>query len=327
MSDPILNSVPNDIILESGYTGQSISWTATDLNPNTYTIELNGSGFIVGPIVWASGAAIEYSIPDSLVSGIYIYTVNFTDAYGNSIVDSFIFTVEDTTNPIITNAPSDLTVEFEYIGLNISWTATDLNPNTYTIELNGLGIIVGPTVWASGLEITYNIPDGLVSGIYFYTVNFTDDYGNSIVDSFIFTVEDTTSPTITNAPSDLTVQSNYSGQSISWTAADLNPYTYTIELNGSGIIVEPTAWASDLEITYNIPDGLVAGVYICTVTFTDDYGNSIDDSVTITIEDSSNGDGEGRIPGASFEIIFILSIGTVATIIIVKKKKLRSNLE
>ena len=35
--------------MEYGYTGQSLSWTATDANPDTYTIELQGSGIVAGP--------------------------------------------------------------------------------------------------------------------------------------------------------------------------------------------------------------------------------------------------------------------------------------
>ncbi|MCK4382661.1 MAG: hypothetical protein KAW66_05145, partial [Candidatus Lokiarchaeota archaeon] len=67
--------------------------------------------------------------------GVYVYIINIIDDYGNSIIDSVTFTVEDTTDPAIISAPSDLTVEFGYTGQSVSWTATDANPNTYTIEL------------------------------------------------------------------------------------------------------------------------------------------------------------------------------------------------
>ena len=68
--------------------------------------------------------------------------------------------------------------------------ATDANPDTYSIELQGSGIVAGPTAWTSGNAISYNIPDGFGVGSYFYTINFTDDYGNSILDSVTFTVGD-----------------------------------------------------------------------------------------------------------------------------------------
>ncbi|MHA1521257.1 MAG: hypothetical protein ACTSRK_13820 [Promethearchaeota archaeon] len=322
MSVPILTSIPNNITVEIEYTGQSISWTATDLNPNTYTIELQGSEIVVEPTVWISGAEITYDIPDGFGLGNYIYTVNFTDNNGNFIVENVSFIVSDLTNPVIMSSQFDITVEFGYTGQNISLSAADLNPGTYTIELQGARIVVAATAWASGVAITYNIPEGFGLGVYDYMVNFTDDYGNYITDSFTFTVEDTTNPTITSTPSDLTVELGYTSQNISWTATDLNPSTYTIELNGLEIVTGSNTWTSGEVIIYYIPDDLSAGVYIYTITFTDDGGNIITDSVTFTVEDDGGG-----IPGASIGMILSLLIGTVAAIfVIVKKRKQCSNL-
>jgi predicted amidohydrolase len=288
-TNPTITNAPSDLNVEAGYTGQGISWTATDPNPNTYTIELQGSGIVAGPTAWTSGNAITYNIPDGFSVGSYVYTVNFTDDYGNFIIDSVTFTVGDTTNPTITNAPSDFTVETGYTGQSISWTATDPNPNTYTIELQGSGIVAGPTAWTSGNAINYNIPDGFGVGSHIYTVSFTDDYDNFITDSVNFTVEeDTTNPVITVSPNNFTVEAGYTGQSISWTATDANPYNYTIELQGTEIVAGPTAWTSGNAINYNIPDGFGVGSYVYTVNFTDDYGNFIIDSVTFTVGDTTN---------------------------------------
>jgi len=283
---PIIVNASNDFSVEFGYTGRSISWTASDPYPKNFIIELQGSGIIAGPTAWISSLPITYNIPDGFDVGVYFYTVNFTDDFGNSIVDSVIFTVEDTTNPTIISASIDLAVEFGYTGQSISWTASDPHPNTYTIELQGSGIISGPTAWATGLKITNNIPDGFAIGVYFYTINFTDDYGNSIIVNVIFTVGDTTNPTLVSAPIDIVVEFGYTGQSLSWTATDLNSNTYIIELLGSGIVTGLTAWASGLSITYNIPDGFTVGNYVFTVNFTDDSGNSITDSVSFTVEDT-----------------------------------------
>jgi len=71
---------------------------------------------------------------------------------------------DDSTDPVITNSSSDFNVESGYSGQNISWTATDLNPFNYTIELQGEGTVVGPTAWISNNTITYNIPDGFGVG-------------------------------------------------------------------------------------------------------------------------------------------------------------------
>ncbi len=49
-------------------------------------------------------------------------------------------------------------------------------------------MVSGPTAWSSGIEITYNVPNGLAVGTYIYTVTFTDDYGNFDTDIITMTV-------------------------------------------------------------------------------------------------------------------------------------------
>ncbi|KKN08289.1 hypothetical protein LCGC14_1058210 [marine sediment metagenome] len=96
--------------------------------------------------------------------------------------------IPDTINPAIISTPSDLTVDFGYTGQSLSWTATDLHPSNYTIEQQGSGIVVGPTTWTSGVPIIFNIPDGFAVGNYTYTINFTDESGNSFSDTVNFIV-------------------------------------------------------------------------------------------------------------------------------------------
>jgi len=319
-SNPFITVSPFDFNVEEGYSGQSLSWTVLDFTPNTYTIELQGTGIVAGPTLWTDNTPIIYNIPNGFSIGSYIYTINITDDSGNFVIDSVNFTVEDISNPSIISAPSDLTVEFGYTGQSLSWTATDLNPNTYTLELQGTGIVTGPTSWTSGLAITYNIPDGFGVGFYTYTVNFTDDYGNFITDLVVFTVQDTTNPTIISTPSDLTLEAGYTGESLSWTATDAHPDYYEIELLGSGMQVGGNVWTSNITITYNIPDYLDAGVYVYTVTFTDEHNNFISDTVTVTINPGTPAAPEGGVPFGNY---FLLFIGlSVICLILAKKRKI-----
>jgi len=101
------------------------------------------------------------------------------------------------------------------------------------------------------------------------------------------------------------VEFGYTGQSLSWTATDANPDTYTIELQGTGIIAGPTVWTSGNAINYNIPNGFSPGVYTYNITFTDESGNSISDTVTVTIVDDDDEPPGGAIP---FELIIIASV-------------------
>ncbi len=283
--DPIIIDAPSDFNIEFGYTGINISWTATDLHSHIYTIELQGSGIVAGPDSWSNNTPINYTIPDGLDVGVYIYTINFTDSYGQFATDTVIMTIDDTIGPTITDTPSDFNIEFGYTGISISWTATDPHPNTYLIELQGFGIVAGPDSWLSNTPINYTIPDGLNVGEYIYTVNFTDNYGNFATHTVTMTIEDTIDPVITDAPSDFTVDYGYSGVNISWTATDPHPNTYTIELQGSGIVAGPASWSSGVAIVYIIPEGLSSGEYIFTINFTDAYGNSIADTIAITVKE------------------------------------------
>ena len=133
---------------------------------------------------------------------------------------------------------------------------------------------------------------------------------------------DTVNPIIIDSPIDFEVEFTYSSQSISWTAIDTDPNHYTIELQDTGTVAGPNNWESNQAVTYNIPDGLFAGIHIYTITFTDDNENSIAVSVAFTVNDK-----EYIIPGASFELTLIFSICTVVSIIISRKKKQHSKLK
>jgi len=262
---PIFITTPGDFTLELGYSGESISWNATDLNPGTYTI-LNGSSEIIaGPAPWSSGVVVTYDIPDGLGIGSYTYTINFTDIFGNFNTDTVLITVQDTTAPVV---------------------ITDSNPGTYTILNGSSEIIAGPIPWSSSVVVTYDIPDGLEIGTYTYTINFTDTSYNFDLDTVLITVQDTTAPVIANYSDDVILELGYSGESISWTATDLKPSTYTI-LNGSSeIIAGPTSWSSGVMVSFDIPEGLGIGFYTYTINFTDIFGNFNTDTVLITVQDT-----------------------------------------
>ncbi|MGM0470124.1 MAG: hypothetical protein ACQERB_15095 [Promethearchaeati archaeon] len=287
LDDPIITENPSDLLLECGYTGKIIAWRATDLNPDTYTIELQGSGNVAGPTAWSSGVVVTYDIPNGLGVGTYTYTINFTDTNGNFATDTVEVTVQDTENPVIIDSPDDKIVGLGYSGVNFQWTATDENPYNYTIELQGSGNVVDSTGWSSGIPIVYNVPEGLGLGEYYYTINFTDDYGHFIPDTAKLSVQDIKDPVITDAPTDIAVELGYPGTvNLQWNATDDNPNTYTIELQGSGSVAGPTAWSSGVAVNYDIPNGLPLGEYYYIINYTDDYQNFVIDTVKFTVGDT-----------------------------------------
>ena len=91
---PIFTYVPLDFSADEGYSDLSISWTAADLYPSTYTIELDGTE-VVSAIAWTTGIAISYDIPDELLEGNHSITIIISDENGNTAQDTVIFTVID----------------------------------------------------------------------------------------------------------------------------------------------------------------------------------------------------------------------------------------
>lgn len=173
------------------------------------------------------------------------------------------------------------------------------------------------------MAITYDIPDGFSVGAYTYIANFTDDYGNSVTDIVIFTVTDTTNPLIVSAPADLNLEPGYSGEALSWSATDAHPDTCEIELQETGIVTGALPWTSGDPITFNIPDGLPAGDYVYTATFTDESGNFISNSVTVTINEGSGTPAPAG--GVPFGNYFLLFIGlSVICLIFVKKRQMHN---
>ncbi len=193
--NPVTTS-PSDFAVAHDYTGESISWTATDANPGNYTIKRDAIT-VVTPTPWASGTPVTYNITDGLAEGAsYTFEITFSDAYGNSVSDSVVMTVTvpDTTDPVITSAPSDLVVAHGYTGQSLSWTATDANPGTYVIKCNGTLVVVPATAWISGTPVTYNIPDGYEPSVTTYEITFSDVIGNNVSDSATLTVNPATTP-------------------------------------------------------------------------------------------------------------------------------------
>jgi hypothetical protein len=284
--DPVITQSPSDKTIEAGYTGETLNWRATDSNPNTYSIKLQGVGNVAGPTAWSSGSLVTYNIPDGLSVGEYDYTINFTDDHGFYATDTVKVTVQDTENPVFTEFSPDLNILEGYTEISFSWNATDAHPDVYMVELVGTGIVAGPTAWSSGVVYTYNIPDGLPIGHYSYIVNITDEYNHFSTGTVKMTVYEPDDPVIIDNPMDLLVGPAYTGLNFSWTATDASPDMYEIELQGVGII-QFGAWSSGVAVTYNIPDGLSIGEHIYMINFTDEFDNYATDTVKLTIQDAA----------------------------------------
>ncbi|MBD3405228.1 MAG: hypothetical protein GF411_03715, partial [Candidatus Lokiarchaeota archaeon] len=267
---PITNH-PDDISYELGSTGNSILWEVADSDLDSYEIYQDGSLIDSGQIVGDS-VSIDVS---GLEIGSYNFTLFVNDTSGMSSTDTVFVDVYDSTSPNI-NHPSDIEYELGASNNEFAWTGTDLDLASYTIYQDG-GVIFSGIY--SGQILTINV-DGLSVGEYNFTVIILDGSGNSITDTVIVTVVDTTSPVV-DSPADITYDEGETGYNITWQTDELDPARYIIFRNGSGIVIDD--WDGD-DIVIDV-DGLSPGTYNYTLYLVDESDNEISDTIWVTVVD------------------------------------------
>ncbi|TFF94947.1 hypothetical protein EU546_04240, partial [Candidatus Thorarchaeota archaeon] len=275
---PNLDSPP-DIEYEEESTGHSITWQASDDYPLSYEIEKNGSTISSGP--W-DGGDISIGV-DGLVVGLYNYTLKILDEGLNSATDTCWVNVTekfvDSVPPSL-GSPSDIEYEEETTGHYISWSASDDYPDQYQIVRNGTLLESGS--W-DGLDISAGV-DGLLPGLYNYTVTVSDIGGNTATDSVFVNVTekfvDSTPPTI-DAPPDVEFEEETTGHSMTWTPFDEYPDSYDVLRDG--VVIESGSWSGG-QISIGI-DGLSPGIYVYRLIVYDIGENSASNSVTVTVNE------------------------------------------
>ncbi len=269
----------SDVTLELGTIDYQLAWNASDIYPGLYVIFKNGTQVSAGR--WDAAVPIVLNI-NATTLGIVNYTLVVWDAFGNDAKDTAFVTVEDTIAPVFDGFPNDVTYEIGSTGYQLAWSVTDLSSGNYVIYLNGTQVASGQ--WTSGTPITITV-DGLDLGVHNYTIMVSDVSGNSAVDTaFVIVVPDTSSPTLTSIPADVTYTVGTTGNQLSWTATDSNPGTYVVYQNGTRIT--NGTWTSGDPIVINI-DGLSVGSYNYTIVVQDQYGNTITDTVIVTVVEVS----------------------------------------
>ncbi len=255
---------PNDTtIISNGSTcGKLYTWTAPTFSDNCDT----------NPILTLS------SLPSGLQNGstfpIGTSTLTYTviDASGNSTQCSFIVTVIDTTNPVISACPSDTNLN-NLIGMcsaNYTWIPPQFNDNCDD----------SLTVWyesspTAGLTNGSAFPFGKTVITYFVQ----DNYGN--IDSCIFEINvvDNESPQIINCGLDTLLSNDLGicGKVYTW----ITP-TFTDNCDNAPTIIL-TSWPT---IGLQNGDTLPVGTTYFKYFVTDEYGNSDSCMFEITVQDN-----------------------------------------
>jgi hypothetical protein len=217
----------------------SYTYIVDDLSGTSIVIKLNGA-----PIA-------DNGLVSGLTVGTYILTVEATDSFSNFGFDEVVFTIQDTTSPIVSIISPANSSSFEF-GTSVSYTYTvsDLSGTTVVVKLDGTPIADSEVL------------SGLAVGTYTLTIEATDSYSNFGFNEITFLVQDTTLPVVEiTSPANASTFEFGSDVSYTYTVFDLSGTTVVVRLNGA--LITDTGLIS----------GLSVGTYILNVEATDIYGN------------------------------------------------------
>ncbi|MBY9016027.1 MAG: right-handed parallel beta-helix repeat-containing protein [Candidatus Lokiarchaeota archaeon] len=184
--------------------------------------------------------------------------------------------------------PDDLTYEVGVEGHDIKWVI--INPTIHSLAFNvfkdGTSIKTGQIFPMIKNEIVINV-DGLDIGVYGFTIEVEDGDGGRFTDGLWVKITNN-APIFTATPTDFSYEVGDMGNNLSWSFSDIstNNPTYTITRNGLLLIIDNPCVSGEV-IEFSV-DGLEVGSYGYTIEINDGYGETILDSVWVTVNSSSN---------------------------------------
>jgi parallel beta-helix repeat protein len=280
---------------ELGSTGNLLIWTAGALNPENYTIHVNGSLDL--NTVW-NGGSVSLDV-DGLDVGHYDYMLTVYHISGYSESATSYVDVTDTTSPQWVIDPEDQLVE---LGSPLSYqvNATDYSAvNWFVNDTTNFAV-------SNGLITNNSV---LAWGDYGLNITVIDVYDNLNFYEITIQVRDTISPFWVVIPQSVSVE-NGTDIYVTFVATDL-----------SGI----DRWEVD-DDDFDITDGvltnavdLAIGVYVLTITVYDNYGNSNSTAFTVTVVEATattTPTTPVEPPGVDMLVIVIAGGGAVVVIIV-----------
>ncbi len=239
-SDPEISGVPADVTVDCDVVPDPVNPTVSDNCDNNIDLVFN-------EVRTDGNCGDNYTLTRTWTA---------TDVCGNELVQTQVITVQDTSDPILSGVPADLTVECSEVPNPANPTATD-NCDTNVEVIYSENQIDGDCVSSYILERTWTA---------------TDNCGNVQELTQTITVQDISNPELSGVPADATVECDNIPAIANPTATD------NCDTN-----VEVTF----LEVRTN---GACVDTYILTRTWTatDDCGNADVQSQVITVQDTTD---------------------------------------
>ena len=246
---PTLNGVPGDITLEAtNPTGAAATWSAI-----TATDAVDGSDTV----------SCDHNSGDGFGLGTTKVTCSATDAHGNTAQASFNVTVQDTTPPVISGMPADITKEATGpSGASASWTA----PTASDVVDGSVNVTCTPS---SGSTFALGTTTVHCSA--------TDAHGNTAADTFDVKVQDTTPPSLTVSANITKEATGPSGAAVGFNASA-----------SDAVDPNPSVTCMVGSTTVHSGDTFALGTVTVSCTATDASGNTSDPKTfTITVQDTT----------------------------------------
>jgi hypothetical protein len=284
-TSPTIQYQPIDVVAYEHDLSQMGSpyWIVKDLNPNKYSIYLNGTVLETG--VW-SNSNNTFIIPQykSTNAGTYVFEASFNDTSGNTITSApFILTIKDVIAPQILPI-TNFVYEPNYVANWFEFHIDETNPASYSLYHNDVSINNG-SLHSYYQKVLVDL-EFLTSGAHTFRLEMTDKFGNIGQGSVQVVALDFTPPSI--AGSSFVLMSEGSlGNNLTWTIFENNPQSYSIYRNGTQVdsgTLNATGGLTNL--TYGL-DSLELGFYEFVLTITDDSGQTNSVTSFVQVQDLS----------------------------------------
>jgi len=202
--------------------------------------------------------------------GIFVVTLNVTDAAANRDTDTMTVTVIDVTAPVADAGPDRIVDEGTLVAFDASGSSDNVGVVDCTWTFND-----GAPVTLDGARPTYEFEN---PGIFLVTLNAADAAGNRGTDTTTVTVKDITTP-VADAGPDLLVDEGtpviFNGSNSSDNVGIVN-YTWTFDYGTRTVVL----YGVSPSFTFNIP-----GVYQVIVNVSDAAGSWRQDALTLVVRD------------------------------------------
>jgi gliding motility-associated-like protein len=278
---PLANAGPDQsVILPTNMAILEGSGSDNDGSIATYAwLKVSGPTVTVGA---TNGANMTVT---DLIEGTYVFRLTVTDDDGASHFDEATVTViaaAINAAPIV-NAGADIKIFEPETSATLDATANDADGTIETVEWTQID---GPAAIIATPETLFTQVTGLTPGIYHFRVNVTDDDGSTTFDEIQVTVETvvTNQPPFANAGVDQILQLPTTTATLTGEGADADGTiaSYLWQQLSGPTVTLANAGTSTLSMT-----NLIEGIYIFSLTVTDDDGATDTDEVQVEVFNSS----------------------------------------